>query len=77
MCGVVERLRFVGHRTGRGFIDGCGGPLLVSLMRSDLVEVSSEGVEAPLLSCMVAGGWDGGLSLEVLVHALVTAVLLR
>ncbi len=46
-------------------------------MRPDLVEVGAELVEAPLLSGPVAGGWDGAVGLERLVHALVAAVLVR
>ena len=47
------------------------------LVRPDLVEVSSEGIEAALLSTPVAGRRYRGLGLEVFVHAFVTAVLVR
>ena len=46
-------------------------------MRPDLVELEAPGVEAALLGSAIGGGRDGGLGLEVLVHALVAGVLLR
>ena len=49
----------------------------MGLVRPDLVEINAEGIEAALLSGAVRGGRDGCLGLEVFVHALMAAVLLR
>ena len=48
----------------------------MGLVGPDLVEINAEGIEAFLLSGSVAGGRDGGLSLEVFVHAFVATILL-
>jgi hypothetical protein len=74
IVGALERGR---HGPRRGFVDGGWSPVVEGFVRPDLVEVCAELVEAPLLSGAVAGGWDGAVGLERLVHALVTAVLLR
>jgi len=68
VSGVVGRLELVWEETGRGFVDRGWGPLVYSLVGPDLVEITSEGVEATLLSGPVPGGRDGGVGLEVSVH---------
>ena len=47
----------------------------MSLVRSDLVEISAKSIEATLLSDTVSSGRDRRLCLEVPVHAFVAAVL--
>lgn len=56
-------------RSGRFLTEGLMGPFEVVLL--------AEGVEAPLLSLQVAGGWTSRLGLERSVHPLVSTVLLR
>ena len=68
---VLGRLELGRERTGRRPIDGGRGSLSVGFVRSDLVEVGAESVEPALLSCARRGRRDGGLSLEILMHAFV------
>lgn len=77
VSGILGRLELVGELSIRGLIDGGGRLLAESLVRPDLVEIGSEGVEAPLLRGAVGGGREGGFRLEIPVHALVPTVLVR
>jgi hypothetical protein len=62
-----------GVRTRRGLPSGSGGLVIESLVRSDVVIDSSEGV----VKAEVGGGGLGGSSFEGSVHAFMSAVLLR
>jgi len=74
--GVVGRLGLGRHGPLRRLVDGSRRPLVVGLVRSDLVEVGAKGVEAALLGAAIAGWRDRRLGLEIPVHALVSAVLM-
>jgi hypothetical protein len=76
----VDRVRrheeLGGEGTSRRLVDGGGWPLPMGFVRPDLVEVRAEGIEATLLGAAVSCRRDGGLGLEILVHAFVATVLL-
>ena len=75
VSGVLEGQDLGGEGSGRGFVERSRWSLVVRFVGTNVVVVGDELVEAALLSGSVPRGRDGGLRLEVPMHALVSSVL--